>query len=211
MTEQAVAEQKTETTEETTLLGQTADTTVETKPAEGKPTVDGEVKPEAKEGESKQEVKTVPEKYELKVPEGMTLDTALMEKMTPLFKEIGVTQEQAQKLADAYAPYVKAQVEATQKAAMDNFKAITDGWKTDTLKILGAEPDKAMAPAAKFLNTFGTPALREMLEETGLGNNPELVQAFIKAGKAIGTDSFADANNQSTGADDGLIGIYKKE
>lgn len=194
-----------ETSEESTLLGKPADSAVDekAKAEAGAEELKNET-PEAKTARETKEAaeaaaKAVPEKYELKMPDGMKLDEKLMESVSPILKKYNITQAGAQELADAYAPHVKAQVEAKSKAAMDGFKAITDGWKAETLKILGAEPDKAMAPAAKFMNTFGTPKLREMLEETGLGNHPELVQAFINAGKAIGTDSFADPNKSSTG------------
>ena len=45
---------------------------------------------------------TVPEKYDFKAPEGQSLDAALVERATPIFKELGLTQDAAQKLVDFY-------------------------------------------------------------------------------------------------------------
>jgi hypothetical protein len=40
----------------------------------------------------------VPESYELVAPDGVTLDAASVEAATPVFKELGLTNEQANKL-----------------------------------------------------------------------------------------------------------------
>lgn len=144
------------------------------------------------------DAKVIPEKYEFKVPEGMTLDTAAVEKFSPVFKELGLDQKGAQKLVDAYVPYlqeqIKGQLEAQQQAANKVFNDMKTEWKNETIKELGADHAKELAVAAKFIDRFGTPKLREVLNETGLGNHPEIVRAFIKAGKAISEDSFADSN-----------------
>ena len=44
-----------------------------------------------------------PESYtDFSVPEGHTLDAAAIESATPLFRELGLSQDQAQKLVDFY-------------------------------------------------------------------------------------------------------------
>ncbi|RPH41491.1 MAG: hypothetical protein EHM87_19600, partial [Burkholderiales bacterium] len=63
-----------------------------------------------KEVEAKSKV--VPEKYEIKVPEGMTLDQAFLDKVTPVFKKHNVTQAAAQEIADIYIANMKAQADA---------------------------------------------------------------------------------------------------
>lgn len=149
---------------------------------------------------------TVPEKYEVKV-EGFEIDAPMMDALSPVFKKHGLTQAAVQELATAYAPIVQAQVEKQQTQAIEYFNGIKDGWKNDTIKALGADAPKEMAFAAKFLNKFGTPELRAVMDETGVGNHPELVKAFIKAGKSISADSFVDPSKQSTGPQ-GLESIY---
>lgn len=150
--------------------------------------------------------KSVPEKYEVKV-EGYEVDQTMLEKLSPVFKELKLTQEAVQKIANVYAPLVQAQVEKQQQDSINHFKEITNGWKEETNKLLGAEPAKELRFAAKFLNKFGSPELREMMKETGVGNHPELVKALIKAGKAISEDAFVDPSKQSSGVG-GLEIIY---
>ena len=60
----------------------------------------------------------VPEKYEIKPPEGMQLDQAMMEKAAPLFKELKLSNEGAQKLANFYAATL-GEIQQKQADALD--------------------------------------------------------------------------------------------
>lgn len=168
---------------ENTLLGD--DPTAE------KPAVEGEVKEPAA-------AKVVPEKYELKMPEGMQVDTALLDAVTPIFKEAGITQEVAQKLADAYAPVIQKAGQAQHEAAMAAFDKQIEDWGKETKAMLGPDAAKEMAPAGRLIQTFAgkdAPALRQLLNDTGLGNHPLMVKFLIAAGKAISQDKFVDGGN----------------
>ncbi len=130
----------------------------------------------------------VPEKYEFKLPEGMTLDTDASGKFEVLAKEIGLTQEQAQKLVDIQFDLTKKQADAFQAGVQE----MIDGWKTETITMLGANKDKELSFAAKALNQFGTPEFRQLIDDTGLGNHKDFVSFMIKAGKAISEDNFLE-------------------
>jgi hypothetical protein len=144
---------------------------------------------------------TVPEKYEFKAPDGMTLDQAKIDAVTPLFKELNLTNAQAQKLVDYQASVIKQEGEAQMKS----YNSMRDGWKAETQKILGAEPAKELAPAAKFINKFFSPQFRQLLNDSGFGDNPEFVKGFIAAGKAISEDAMPGGKktneNKSGGID----------
>lgn len=180
---------------------------------------DASLKPEelAKKNALKAEIDgRVPEKYEVKVPEGMSVDQALLDAVSPVLKKHNVSQAAFNEIVDVYAPHIKAMVEGQQKASLDAWNAEIEGWKTQTLKELGANADKEMSFAAKFLDKFGSRSkgedgkevndLRVLLNETGLGNNPILTKALIAAGKAISTDSFVDPNKGVSGG--GLENFY---
>lgn len=155
---------------------------------------------EKKEGSDKQEApkQKAPESYEFKVPEGMTLDQGLIDKVTPLFKELDLSQEQAQKLVDAYAPYAKEKFELHQKEAIDSFKQTLSTWKDDTKKELGDNFDKSIKAAAKAIEKFGSPELRTILNETGVGNHKELVKFFAKVGELISEDHFTETDSPAS-------------
>lgn len=147
---------------------------------------------------------TVPEKYEVKV-EGFDVDATLLDALTPVFKKHNLTQSVVQELAEAYAPVVKAQVEASDKAKLDAWKAEIEGWKSQSIKMLGAEYQKELAFAARGIDSVGGQELRQLLNDTGLGNHPVAVKAFIKIGKSISNDSFVDPNPIST---KGSVDLY---
>lgn len=163
------------------------------KPADG--TDDG--KP--KEGEAPKDGKeVVPEKYDVKVPEGMDVDTGLLDALTPTFKELGLSQEKVQKLVDKFAPAVQASAKAQHDVMMKQYHEQIEGWGKETRDMLGAEPAKALAPAAKFISTFAgkeAAEFRSLLNETGLGNHPLMVKVLIAAGKALSPDGFVDGGS----------------
>lgn len=129
-----------------------------------------------------------PEKYaDFKLPEGLTLNKAALEKFSGTAKELGLSQEQAQKLVDLQAEIVKGDSDST----LAEFEKTTQAWKDDTKKALGANYEESLGVAAKAIERFGTPQLRQLLDDTRVGNHPELVQFFVKVGKAISEDTFS--------------------
>lgn len=133
----------------------------------------------------------VPDTYELKMPEGLEPDAALLAKATPLFKELKLTGEQAQKLSDLYA----GKLAETRKAHLDAWNGLLDGWReaarTDP-EIGGARFAENVGAAKTALDRFGTPELKKALDEYGLGNHPELVRFCCRVGKALGEDRLVD-------------------
>ncbi len=152
--------------------------------------------------------KSVPEKYEVKVPEGMSIDNTMLDTMTPVFKDMGLTGEQVQKLVDAYAPLVQSQVKVQQEAAIKEWQNTTNTWKEETKKTLGPDVAKEMSFAAKAIEKSGVKGLRELVDETGVGNALPLVQFFIWAGKQFSSDNFVDGSNRGVKDGGSLIDIY---
>lgn len=129
---------------------------------------------------------TVPEKYEFKAPEGSQLNPDVMAKFEGVAKELGLTQEAAQKVVDAMGP----QIAAAQTAQFEALKTQwADSARTD--KEFGGEKlAENLSVAKKALDAFGTPELRTLLNDTGLGNHPEIIRAFFKAGQKISAPNF---------------------
>jgi hypothetical protein len=145
------------------------------KPADGKP-------PETKP--------TAPEAYAaFTAPDGYTLDPKAIEAVAPVFKELGLTQDQAQKL-------VTIQIQrdiAAAKAPQVTYEALRTKWQTDTLAhpdIRGARSgehngiDAVKAEMGKALNAIGDPALasefKAAMDLTGAGDHPAFVRTFLK-------------------------------
>lgn len=127
-----------------------------------------------------------PEKYEFKPPEGREFDAAVLEQFSEVARELNLPQEAAQKVIDKIAPAL-----AEKQARL--VEEVRAGW------VEGAKADKEfggeklaenLAVAKKALEAFGSPELKTLLNETGLGNHPELIRAFYRAGKQISEDRF---------------------
>lgn len=127
----------------------------------------------------------LPERYEFQVPEGITLDTVAAEQWGGLAKELKLSQEDAQKVADLAAGMVQRQQDAHAQLVTSWVEAA----KVDQ-EIGGDAFAENLAIARKALETFGTPELKDVLNMTGLGNNPEVIRAFYRAGKNISEDRF---------------------
>lgn len=166
-------------------------------PEDGKP-ADGENKdikqPEGEKPKDEKKPEGAPETYEFKAAEGVELDTEALKDFEPVARELNLTNEQAQKLVDAYpkilAGVQQRQVEAWQKQTQD--------WAADVKadkEIGGDKLTASLSKAQQALETFGTPELKEYLNETGLGNHPELVKTFVKIGKAMSEDNMVSAAN----------------
>ncbi|HHT3856373.1 peptidase [Klebsiella variicola] len=142
-------------------------------------------KTEEAERDKKQE--GAPDKYKFQAGEGVELDAEALKDFEPVARELNLTNEQAQKLVDAY-PKILAGVQQRQAEA---WQAQTEEWaatvKADK-EIGGDKLTANLGVAQRALDTFGTPELKEYLNGTGLGNHPELVKAFIKVGKAMSED-----------------------
>jgi len=136
-----------------------------------------------------------PEKYEaFTMPEGFALDEQLFNEFAPVLKELNLPQAAAQKVMDFAPKLIEHTQQATvaqvlEQTGLKDFPSWANAVKTD--KELGGDKyAENLAVAKKAIDTFGTPELRAVLKQTGLGNHPELVRAFYRAGKQISEDTF---------------------
>jgi hypothetical protein len=136
--------------------------------------------------------RVAPEKYELKAPEGMTLDEALVGAFTPIAKELKLSNEDAQKLTDLYATH---QTVLAEKAASDA-KAAREAEEAETVKALGADHAVQMTAAAKARDRFFSAATIERINKAGLGNNLGFIQDCIKLGKLISEDKLIEGETK---------------
>lgn len=167
----------------------------EAKPAEATPpAVEEKVSTEPKEKPA--EAKAVPEKYELKLPDGSLLNPAQLEKIALTAKERGLSNEEAQGLVqerhDAVSDFV-ASLQEAQKKDGPEWKKRVDGYEAELKadKEFGGERLKANVEMAKrVVARFGDETLMQQLDESGYGSHPGLVKLFAKIGKAMKEDQL---------------------
>lgn len=131
---------------------------------------------------------TIPEKYEFKAPEGWDakgweLDPATIERATPMFKELGLSQDQAQKLVGFYAAESAKAHEATMGLVSQQAEKWMNESKAD--KDIGHKLDtEVKVTMGRALDGLGDPALansfKEIMNTTGIGNNLAFIKTFYK-------------------------------
>jgi len=173
-----------------------ADGTAQTQTAEGQTSAtdatakDGDKTADSTDAKDGDKPAGAPEKYEFKAPEGTTFDPVLLGEFESVARDLNMTNEAAQKLVETMGPKVTAQVVAAQQA---QFQQMNNGWieATKTDKEFGGDKlTENLAVAKKALDATATPELRTLLNETGLGNHPEVIRHFLKIGKALSEDGF---------------------
>ena len=136
--------------------------------------------------EAKPAVATAPESYEFTPAEGYEFDPKTLAAYSEVAKELNLPQESAQKILDKMAPAM-AEKQAAQIEEIRNQWA--ESSKTD--KEFGGEKlTESLASAKKALDAFGTPELVTLLNESGMGNHPDVIRFMVRAGKAISEDGF---------------------
>jgi len=132
----------------------------------------------------------VPTEYEaFTLPEGMTMDDEALASVLPVFKEVGMSQETAQKLIDVQVALGAKGAEAQRAAWADQ----QDQWRRtaegDT-EFGKGKYDESIGLARRALREVGTPELSKVLDDSGMGNHPEFIRFFWRIGKAIGEDNI---------------------
>lgn len=140
---------------------------------------------QAPEAVESAETTDTPESYAFDAPDGIDLDTAAVDEFSAIARELKLDQPTAQRVANVAVAMAQRQQEAHQK--------VVSGWveevKADK-EIGGDNLEQNLAIARKALDYFGTPELRDLLNMTGLGNNPHVIKAFLKMGKSTSEDVF---------------------
>lgn len=146
----------------------------------------------------------VPEKYELKLPDDASIDATVLERTATVAKELGLSQDAAQRTLELLNAEVTTRVAAERDAVLkahqpggEEWGKMLDGWRAETLAdtSLGKTEDerkatiqKGVAVVEKYseLNPTDAPAMKEFLNVSGLGEHPAAVRFFAWIGKQMG-------------------------
>lgn len=122
-------------------------------------------------------------------------DAKVLSTYTDLAKELQLSPENAQKVLDQMAPAMK-------EAHETRLNAVKADWleqsKNDP-EFGGAKLEQSLVTANKAFAALASPALQELLKDSGLANHPEMVRMFRKAGEMISTDRFVGGNQSRAG------------
>lgn len=195
------ATQTSTTTADGSATAQTQDSQAKTS-TEAKPADDKSLAAGAKDEKKPAEPGVVPDKYDLKAPEGYEIDPKLVEDATPIFKELGLTQDAAQKLTDLWNKHSLEAANAPYKA----YEEMRNGWRDSVAKdpALGNGTDdlkpEVKATIGRGIDSLG-PALardfRSAMDLTGSGDNPAFVKALYELCKRAGEGTAVSGKGPS--------------
>ena len=132
--------------------------------------------------------KGVPDKYEIKPPEGMTLDQVTLDKVTPILKEIGLTNEQTQRLSDLYT-----QLTQEVNTASDlKFKTWNEANVKETMSLPNIKEELKSVAKVKGLYS---PETIEALNASGIGNLKCFILDSAKIGKLFSEEHLVNDKN----------------
>ena len=135
-----------------------------------------------------------PESYEaFTVPEGFQMDEGRTAEVNSLFKELNLTQGNAQKLIDAYCKFAKDQEAAQASALMERQKE----WRSSIRSREDFREQKALADKGVRL-LLTTDAQRQLFTGTWLQDSPELFDLFVTAGRLVAEDNMTPAAQPAT-------------
>jgi hypothetical protein len=133
----------------------------------------------------------VPETYTFtKASDGRDLDQSLIDRATPVFKELGLDQAAAQKLVDTYNELSKREGERLDKVVND----MRAGWREDINKdpAMSGKLETIKADIGRMKDSIFSgrdgPDQRKAFEDamnlTGAGDHPAIVRAWWRASEA---------------------------
>ncbi len=128
------------------------------------------------------------------LPEGVELDKAALEKASPIFKDLGLSKDQAQQLVT----YQAEQMQAIQQQQQEAFDQTLNDWSEQSKndkEIGGDSFSKNVGVAKAALDKFGTPELTQILNDTGMGNHPEVIRMLFNVGKLTQEDNPGQSGN----------------
>lgn len=130
-----------------------------------------------------------PGEIKLVLPVDSQLDPTVVERIAAESKARGLTQEQAQarlnEAHEAVATYAKGQqdvLDSEKKTWIESLKADKE--------IGGAMFDENVTLAKRAVDAFGSEGFKKALNDSGLGNHPELVRTFARIGRSIADDKL---------------------
>lgn len=123
------------------------------------------------------------------MPDGAAVDEKEMAKYKELAKDLNLKAEDAQRILDFEAERLSAGAAAAAAA-----------WQEQVKQEHGDKLPVVMATCARAMDKLGGTELRDLLDQTGLGNHPIMVNAFYKMGLQMKEDT--SVSSSGTAKDD---------
>lgn len=156
---------------------------------------------------------TAPESYAaFTMPEGVQAGDAAVQaaidEAAPLFKELNLTQEQAQKLVDLHMKQWKGAADQVDDVVRQRETKRINDWYEQTRnhpELGGAKLDANITAAKLAIDKLGGSELHKALDETGIINHPAVFGAFVKMGGLMKEDQLVGGRPTGASAEDPAV------
>lgn len=136
---------------------------------------------------------------DFKAPEGFTLDKTLLDKALPIFKDMRLPQDQAQKLIDWFSETQIAHAKRVDEAV----STMRAQWRDEVSRDpqLGPRLDAVRADIGKAMTNVLGPELtgkfKTAMDFTGAGDHPDVIRAIEKFAAAVNEGTFVRGQGPS--------------
>lgn len=139
-----------------------------------------------------------PEEYEdFEFSEGTAVDEEAVTQLKETAKELNLSQADAQKFATLADGLSQKWAQGVQQHVLDTRIGWREASQADT-EFGGDALNENLAVAQQGRDAFGTPELKKLLDDTGIGDNPEIIRYFYRVGKANSEHGFAKAGKPAS-------------
>jgi hypothetical protein len=126
-----------------------------------------------------------PEEYaDFEVAEGVALDETTLGEFKGVAKDLNLPQDSAQKLVDLATQMSQRWADQFTNQVTETRQGWLDASKADK-EFGGDKLGESLATAKRAIDAYGTPELTQLLNETGIGNHPEVIRFMARAGKGV--------------------------
>lgn len=144
-----------------------------------------------------------PDEYEdFEMPEGFEkVDETFLAAGKEAFKDLNLSQEQAQKLVTMYAENLKSSVEQQASQWRETLQEWVQTAEADE-EIGGDEYKENLGIALAVMDEkagFATPELREAMNTYGFGSHPEVIRFVTRVGKVLDKNGLLPKEDRSIG------------
>tara|TARA_R110000803_G_C11989469_1_gene321874 strand:+ start:20165 stop:20869 length:705 start_codon:yes stop_codon:yes gene_type:complete len=156
-------------------------------------------------GDDDKDKAQAPEKYEsYEVPEGFAMGEETLSQFNELAKGMNLSQDQAQQLVNV----ATKQNESFRDEQDNAWNDVRDNWVADIKadKEFGGDNfTETVERAKRARDKFGSDALKEFLNETGFGDNNELVKCFARIDKETSEGGIIEGDSVKGSKTNGQI------
>lgn len=131
-----------------------------------------------------------PERYDFKAPQGAEVDAQVLTAFSEVARDLNLSQEAAQKVLDKVTPVMAERRAEALKAQLDQARNTWVSASKADKEFGGSGLNENLSTAKKALDAFGSTELRAFLEDSGLGDHPEMIRLLYRAGRAISSDRY---------------------